>query len=70
MSSSAPTATAEDTPTSFIALKEPLLHDVITIFKKSHEFNQIQHDYLLDIHDITSTQLWEPFLFAIVNIVR
>ena len=70
MSSSAPTATTEDTPTSCITLKEPLIDDVTSSFQKMHEFKQIQHDNPLDISDITCLQLWEAFLFDTIKNVK
>ena len=64
-----PTDTIE-TPTSFKALKEPLINDLLTLFKKSHEFKELQNDNEIEVSKILCIDLWLPFMENIVQAVR
>ena len=64
-----PTDTIE-TPTSFKALKEPLINDLLTLFKKSHEFKELQNDNEIEVSKILCIDLWLPFMENIVQAVH
>jgi hypothetical protein len=64
-------SSSETTPSSFSVLKDPQVDDIIALFKKSHEFKEIQLDFPISpTSKILSRDMWKPFMDAIVNSVR
>ena len=64
-------SSSETTPSSFSVLKDPQVDDIIALFKKSHEFKEIQLDFPISpTSKILSSDMWKPFMDAIVNSVR
>jgi ribosomal protein L12E/L44/L45/RPP1/RPP2 len=60
----------DETPTSFKALKEPLINAILDLFKKSHEFKELQLDNKIEDNIILLIDLWLPFMENIVQAVR
>ena len=57
-------------PAVFNTLKVPLIKDLLAIFERSNEFEQLQHDNRLVGDDILSEVLWQPLLDSIVTTVQ
>ena len=57
-------------PLSFIALKVALVNDLVSILKKLHESNELQHDNTLVDAYITKAELWKPLMDSFVTIVH
>ena len=57
-------------PISFEALKVPLVDELRIIFKRSHEYKELQHDNKLNHVDIAKSDLWQPLLDSIMECVH
>ena len=57
-------------PISFEALKVPLVDELLIIFKRSHEYKELQHDNKLNHVDIAKSDLWQPLLDSIMECVH